>query len=107
MSKYVFLRLSFIPAILVSALAFFAIPSFVDTYKSFGATLPARTVFLFNFYKVLAFVPFLFLLAWFYWPRREARGPATLIISGFLSGVVLLFGIWAAYAPLVTLGSQP
>ena len=106
MGEIAFLRLSFLPAILVAALVFFAAPEFSQMYIDFGTQLPPQTIFFFKWYKLLAFVPFLSFATWYFWPRRESRGSATLCASAFLSGIMLLFGIWAAYMPLVMLGSQ-
>jgi hypothetical protein len=106
MNERVLFRLSFLPALIVAGLAFLAIPSFMRMYASFGAELPSQTRFLFAWYQVLAFLPFLFLAGWFWWPQRASRGVAALMTSIVLSGVILWFGIWAAYTPLYMLGSQ-
>jgi len=99
------LRLCFLPAIIVLALAFFGVPSFIQMYASFGAELPVASRFLFSWYRLLAFLPFLFLPIWFYWPQRNSRGIVALVTSLVLSAALLVFGVWAAYAPLYILGS--
>ena len=99
------LRLSFLPAILVLVLAFLAVPQFIEMYQSFAADLPWQSAFLFNWYRVLAFVPLLFLLAWFFWPQRDSRGTAALSVSVLLSCALLAFSFWAAYAPVFAFGA--
>ncbi|NZA25247.1 hypothetical protein H0E84_02540 [Luteimonas sp. SJ-92] len=105
-TQHMLLRLSFVPAILVFALAFWAVPQFVDVYRSFGADLPRPSAFLVSWYRALAFLPLLFLLAWFFWPQRDRRGVAALAVSVVLSGAIFLFGVWAAYAPILGLGAN-
>jgi type II secretory pathway component PulF len=104
-NQNMYLRLGFLPALIVFGLAFWAVPSFIEIYDSFGAELPAASRFLFSWYRVLAFVPFLFLLAWFFWPHRNVRGLASMLVSLVLSAWIIIFGVWAAYKPLFILGS--
>jgi hypothetical protein len=105
--QYLLLRLSFLPSLLVCGLLLFAVPSFIEVYKSFGTELPFQTAMLVRWYRVLAFLPFLFLLAWFFWPTPASRGVAALLIALALSFVLFVFGVWAAYSPIFILGSAP
>lgn len=81
--QYLLLRLSFLPSLLVCGLLLFAVPSFMEMYESFSTELPIQTALLVRWYRVLAFLPFLFLLAWFFWPTPASRGIAALLIAWF------------------------
>ena len=95
------------PSLVVCGLLLFAVPSFIGMYESFGTELPLQTVLLVRWYRILAFLPFLFLLAWFFWPTPASRGVAALLIALVLSGALFIFGMWAAYSPIFILGSAP
>lgn len=97
----------FLPASIASFALLFVVPSFVRLYESFGAELPNATVLLFRWHRVIALLPFLFLVSWCFWPNRNARGTAALLSSLLLSGALLGVGALAAYAPLINLGSAP
>jgi type II secretory pathway component PulF len=85
MSQTALLRLSFVPAIAVGALAFLCVPYFIALYASFALQLPPQTTFLFTWYRPLTLVPLLSIaVAWFAWPQSDKRGAVTLA-SAFLS----------------------
>lgn len=79
----------------------------MEMYESFSTELPIQTALLVRWYRVLAFLPFLFLLAWFFWPTPASRGIAALLIALVLSCMLFIFGVWAAYSPIFILGSAP
>jgi hypothetical protein len=92
--------LAFVPASLVLVFVMWRVPTAIALYQSLGFELPAATRLLFDGYLVLGLLPWTFVLAWAFWPRRETRGTAALCTSVALSALVLAFGTWAMNLPL-------
>jgi hypothetical protein len=108
MSQLTLFRLSFVPALATTALAYLAVPGFINLYASFAFDLPPQTTFLFKWYRPLTLIPWLSIItAWYVWPQADRRGVAALAISVSLAVALCVFGYWAAYSPLTALAALP
>lgn len=108
MNQLALLRLSFLPALATTVLAYFAVPDFITLYASFAFDLPPQTSFLFKWHRALTLIPWVSIIAaWYAWPQPDRRGVAALAISIFLAVALCAFGYWAAYSPLMALATLP
>lgn len=96
------LAIGMILAALVPAIASWVVPGFRETFASFGAELPLLTRFFVNHTVTLWMLPVLVLAAWLFWPRRERRGLAALLVG---AGSLLVFPVmvFAMYLPIFSL----
>ena len=75
----------------------FIIPHFVNVFSSFGTELPLITQIVLKFYGVVAALPFLVLIAWFFWPNRNRRAIAACLIGfggSFLISSIIMFSMY-------------
>lgn len=82
-----------------------AVPQFDEVFRNFGAELPLATRLAVQLYPLVAALPLLIPLVWFFWPRPDSRGFAALLFS--IACVLLLsaaFG-YALYLPILMLGA--
>jgi hypothetical protein len=98
-------RLSFVPALLVSSWALFALPWFAEMYRAFDAPLGFASRLLLQWPLVFGALPFMYLLGWHFWPDKATQGVVALATSAIWNLLLLAFGTWAAYAPLRVLAA--
>jgi sulfite exporter TauE/SafE len=90
--------------VIVAIVAFLLVPKFQELYAGFGAPLPMATTLLLATFRWWGMVPIYTLVLWAIWPNPAKRGMAAMIFGLSTAILLLLFGVWAAYAPIFRLG---
>ena len=92
-------------ATLTAITPFCVIPSFVDVFSSFGTDLPLITQIVLKFYGLAVVLPFLVLIAWFFWPNRSRRAIAACIIGFGGSFLITSIMVFSMYWPIFEMSS--
>lgn len=87
----------------VATVALFVVPRYMDMFSAFGADLPAGTRLMLARYRGWALLALMVPLVWLVWPDPRTRGAVGLIAGSLLAVLLIAFGLWARYAPIVAL----
>ena len=91
------LAVGIVAATLTAVTPFFIIPMFVPIFSLLGTPLPLITQWVLNFYGIIVVLPFLVLLAWFFWPNRNRRSVAACAVGlggSFLLTAIMMLGMY-------------
>jgi type II secretory pathway component PulF len=99
------LFLATLGSIVFAVCRFLVVPSFLDTFSSFGVDLPFLTIALVDYWFLSFLMPVLVLLGTFAFPRKERRGFWAVTAGTLFLLLSPLMIVAALYLPLWTLGA--
>jgi type II secretory pathway component PulF len=95
-----FIIIGLVFSIITAAVPYFIVPSFSDTFQSFGIDLPAITLLFIEHKYIFFVIPAMVLLVGFGWPTPRRRGLYACILGTssllWANGILIL----AMYMPI-------
>ncbi len=89
----------------IAAGAAVVVPQFQTMFAGFGADLPASTRLLLATYRGWALAVLPVAVVWLCVPGPRARAVTALLTGAFIAAGLMLFGLWACYAPILGLAA--
>ncbi|HSX58661.1 MAG TPA: hypothetical protein VLF18_00545 [Tahibacter sp.] len=92
--------------LVVAIAAVFVVPQFTQMYEAFRGELPNATRLLLATYRGWPLLALSVPAIWMLWPNPRTRGVTGLVVGTALAMLLVPFGLWALYLPLLDLAKM-